>query len=206
MVVEEVSIPWHLHGLAIWSVVATDGATAQMIDGNAYGYNFNGWYDPELMAHYGRQRFDRADDLSVTTKLAALGGGHSIAATYGRYYAMAQNLVPLLRRAYDDALRHYDVLVMPTVPITATPLVAEHDDLDASISRALEMIVNTCPTDCTGHPATSVPAGMVRGLPTGLMIVGRHFQDATCLKIAKTIEAQAGGFPRPPTSSRAHPV
>jgi amidase len=206
MVVEEVSIPWHLHGLAIWNVVATEGATAQMIDGNSYGYNFSGWYDPELMAHYGRQRFEKADDLSVTTKLAALGGGHSIAATYGRYYAMAQNLVPLLRRAYDDALHHYDVLVMPTLPITATPLVGEHDDLVTSISRALETVVNTCPTNCTGHPATSVPAGLVRGLPTGLMIVGRHFEDATCLKVAKTVEAQAGGFPRPPTSSRAHPV
>jgi len=60
------------------------------------------------------------------------------------------------------------------------------------------MLVNTAPTDCTGHPATSVPAGLVNGLPTGLMIIGKHFQDATCLKVAKAIEAQAGGFPRPP--------
>jgi amidase len=197
MVVEEVSIPWHLHGAAIWNVVATDGATAQMIDGNAYGYNFNGWYDPELMAHYGRQRREMADHLSVTTKLVALGGGYSLTDNHGRYYAMAQNLVPLLREAYDDALDRYDVLVMPTLPITATPLVDEDDDLATSIGRALEMIVNTCPTDCTGHPATSVPAGMVRGLPAGMMIIGRHFEDATCLKVAKAVETQAGGFPRP---------
>jgi amidase len=196
--VEDVSIPWHLHGLAIWNVVATDGATAQMVDGNAYGYNFNGWYDPDLMAHYGRQRLERADDFSVTTKLVALGGGHSLAATHGRYYAMAQNLVPHLRHAYDDALASYDVLVMPTLPITATPLVNEDDDLTTSITRALEMIINTAPTDCTGHPATSVPAGLVQGLPVGMMIIGRHLEDATCLKVAKAVEAQAGGFPTPP--------
>lgn len=200
-VVEEVSVPWHRHGLAIWNVIATDGATAQMLEGNAYGYNFNGWYDPELMEHYGRQWRERADDLSVTTKMVALAGGHSLATTYGRYYAMAQNLVPQLRASYDDALARYDVLVMPTLPITATPLVTGGDDLVSSITRALEMIVNTAPTDCTGHPATSVPAGLVRGLPVGLMIVGRHFEDATCLKVAKLVEAQAGGFPRPPQAS-----
>ena len=198
MTVEDVSIPWHLYGLAIWNVIATDGGTAQMIEGNAYGYNFNGWYDPELMAHYGRQRLERADDFSVTTKLVALGGGHSLAATHGRFYAMAQDLVPLLRQAYDEVLASYDVLVMPTLPITATPLVTEHDDLATSIGRALEMIVNTAPTDCTGHPATSVPAGLIEGLPVGLMVIGKHFEDATCLKVAKAVEAQAGGFPAPP--------
>ena len=111
---------------------------------------------------------------------------------------MAQDPVPLLRRAYDDALEKYDVLVMPTLPITATTLVSDHDDLATGIARALEMIVNTAPTDCTGHPAISVPAGLVNGLPTGLMIIGKHFQDAICLKVAKAVEAKAGGFPRPP--------
>ncbi len=196
--VEDVSIPWHRHGMAIWNVVATDGATAQMLEGNAYGYNVDGWYDPELMAHYGAQWRERADDLSVTTKLVALGGGHSLATNHGRFYAMAQNLVPALRQAYDDALERYDVLVMPTLPIAATTLVDEGDDLATSIARALEMIVNTAPTDCTGHPATSVPAGLVRGLPVGLMIIGKHLEDATCLRVAKAVEAQAGGFPSPP--------
>ena len=198
-VVEEVSVPWHRHGMAIWNVVATDGAAAQMIEGNGYGYNVSGWYDPELMAHYGAQWRERADDFSVTTKLVALGGGHSLSATHGRYYAMAQNLVPHLRRAYDDALAEVDVLVMPTLPITATTLVGPDDDLATSIARALEMIVNTAPTDSTGHPATSVPAGLVEGLPVGLMIVGRHFDDATCLRVARAVEEQAGGFPAPPS-------
>lgn len=207
--VDDVSIPWHRHGLAIWNVIATDGATAQMIDGNGYGYGYHGWYDPDLMAHYGEQRRRWANDFSDTTKLVALTGGYSLETTFGRYYAMAQNLVPRLRQAYDDALEDYDVLVMPTLPITATELVTDEDDLMTGIARALEMIVNTAPTDCTGHPATSVPAGLVNGLPCGLMIIGKHFADATCLQVAKAVEAQAGGFPRPPeyaTTAAAEPL
>jgi amidase len=60
------------------------------------------------------------------------------------------------------------------------------------------MIVNTAPFDVTGHPATSVPAGLAGGLPAGLMIVGRHFDDATCLRVARAFETAAGGFPPPP--------
>ena len=198
MIVEDVSIPWHRHGMAIWNVIATDGAAAQMLEGNAYGLNFNGWYDPDLMQHYGDQWREKADQLSVTTKLVALTGGYSLEKSRGKYYAMAQNLVPALRKAYDHALEKYDVLVMPTLPITATTIVGKDDDLATSITRALEMIVNTAPTDCTGHPATSVPAGLVDGLPTGLMIIAKHFDDSTCLKVAKAVERLAGGFPQPP--------
>ena len=53
------------------------------------------------------------------------------------------------------------------------------------VARALEMIVNTAPTDVTGHPATSVPAAPTDGLPVGLMIIGRQFDDATCLRVAQ---------------------
>ena len=57
--VDEVSIPWHLDGMAVWNVIATEGAAFQMIDGNAYGMNSQGLYDPELMEHYGAQRITR---------------------------------------------------------------------------------------------------------------------------------------------------
>jgi amidase len=203
MVVEDVSVPWHRHGMDIWNVIATEGAAAQMIDGNAYGYNWKGLYDPELMAHYGRQRRERADDLSDTTKMVALTGRYTLDTTSGRYYAMAQNLARMLRQAYDDALARYDVLVMPTLPITATVLVPPGEAREVSITRALEMIVNTAPTDVSGHPATTVPAGLVAGLPAGLMIIGKHYEDATCLRVAKAVESLAGGFPLPPVAATA---
>lgn len=66
------------------------------------------------------------------------------------------------------------------------------------IGRALEMVANTCPFDVSGHPACSVPAGLVEGLPAGLMIVGRRFDDAGVLRVAHAYESTTGGFPTPP--------
>jgi amidase len=197
---DEVSIPWHADAMHVWNVIATEGATAQMVDGNAYGRNYPGLYDPELIEHYGRQWRERSDRHSKTVKLVLLAGRHTIDAEQGRHYAMARNLAYELRAAYDAALADHDVLVMPTLPMTATPIVDEDAPLDEYLARALEMIGNTAPFDVTGHPATSVPAGLVGGLPAGLMIIGRRFDDATCLRVANALEQAVGGFPTPPST------
>ena len=118
--VADVSVPWHRDAMHVWNVIATEGATAQMVDGNAYGMNYQGLYDPELIAHYGRQWRERAARFSETVKLVVLAGRYAIDTGYGQHYAMARNLAYELRQAYDDALADHDVLVMPTLPLTAT--------------------------------------------------------------------------------------
>jgi amidase len=200
LVAEDVSIPWHADAMHVWNVIATEGATVQMVEGNAYGRNYFGLYDPELIAHYGRQWRERSGRFSRTVKLVLLAGRHSLDAEQGRHYAMARNLAYELRAAYDAALAEYDVLAMPTLPLTATPVVADDAPLEEYLARALEMIGNTAPFDVTGHPATSVPAGLVDGLPAGLMLIGRRFDDATCLQVAHALEQAVGGFPTPPSS------
>jgi amidase len=200
LTVGEVSVPWHRHAMHVWNVIGTDGVAAQMIDGNGYGYNWDGRYDPDLISYYGRQRREVADAWSETVKMAALAGRYSIENYQARHYAMARNLVPRVRAAYDEALASFDVLVMPTLPIVASPLVTEADSRETYVARALEMIPNTAPFDVSGHPATSVPAGLAGGLPVGLMIVGRHFADATCLRVAQAFETLTGGFPSPPAA------
>ena len=200
LVAEEVSVPWHTDAMHVWNVIATEGATAQMVDGNAYGINWKGLYDPELIAHYGQQWRERSDRLSETVKLVVLAGRYALDNYHGRHYAMARNLAYELRAAYDAALEDHDVLVMPTLPITATPLVETTAPREEYLGRALEMIVNTAPFDVTGHPAISVPAGLVNGLPAGLMIIGRHFDDVTCLRVAHAFESAVGGFPVPPST------
>ncbi|CAN5884417.1 amidase [soil metagenome] len=194
----EVSIPWHTDAMHVWNVIATEGATGQMVDGNAYGMNYKGLYDPELVAHYGAQWRDVAGKFSETVKLVLLAGRHAIDTGHTRHYAMARNLAFELRAAYDRALDDYDVLVMPTLPLTATAIPEPDAPREEYIARALEMIGNTAPFDVTGHPATSVPAGLVDGLPAGIMMVGRHFDDATCLRVAHALETVDGGFPTPP--------
>lgn len=116
---EEVSIPWHRDAMHVWNVIATEGAAYQMIDGNAYGMNWQGRYDPDLMAHYARTRKARGAELSKTVKLVGLSGRHTYEMGGGSYYGMARNLVPDVRAAYDAALSEYDVLVLPTLPYTA---------------------------------------------------------------------------------------
>jgi amidase len=84
------------------------------------------------------------------------------------------------------------------VPITATVIPGPDAPREEVLVRGLEMIANTCPTDVTGHPACSVPAGLSGGLPVGMMIVGKMFDDATVLRVAHAYERAVDGFPAPP--------
>lgn len=185
----------------MFNVIFTDGATYQMVDGNGYGLGADGLYDPELMAHFARQRVSRADALASTVKATALCGHYGLQTLGGATYAKARNLVPHVRAAYDAALDEYDVLVMPTVPGTAELLPAGGPDDVGLLGRALGKAANTAPMDVTGHPALSVPAGLLDGLPVGMMIVGKRFDDATVLRAGAAFESLCGAFPLPGNAS-----
>ena len=123
-VVDDVSIPWHPDAMHVWNVIATEGATAQMIDANAYGMNWKG----------STTRADRVLRPAVAgaappgsprpSSSSCSPAGTPSSTSYGRHYAMARNLAYELPAAYDEALASHDVLVMPTLPITATTLPA----------------------------------------------------------------------------------
>jgi amidase len=83
-------------------------------------------------------------------------------------------------------LTAYDLLLMPTLPMTPTPL-------PLAVQHALEMIGKTVPFDITHHPAMKVPCGMINGLPVGLMLIGKHFDEPTIYRAAYTFE-QAGDW------------
>ncbi|MDX1872948.1 amidase [Mycolicibacterium sp. 120266] len=195
--VESVSIPWHLNAFHVWNVIATDGGAYQMLDGSGYGLNASGLYDPEQMAYFAQHRVTHADELSESVKLVALCGHHGVTALGGSSYGKARNLVPKAMAAYDTALEHFDVLVMPTVPYVATALPETGVDRPTYLAKALGMLANTAPFNVTGHPALSIPAGQHDGLPVGMMIVGRHFDDATVLRAGHAFEMLRGGFPAP---------
>lgn len=196
-VAEEVGVPWHKHGAALWDVISVEGATWQMVQGNAYGLNWKGTYDPDQMAFYGeRWRRDPAA-FSETVKLVALGGTWALRHGYGAAYGRARNLEHVLAAAYDAALASYDVLVMPTLPITASLIPAPGAGVEEVVTRALEMVSNTAPFDVTGHPACSIPAGLSDGLPVGLMVVGRMYDDAGVLRAAHSFEQTLGTLTAP---------
>ena len=145
------------------------------------------------MEAYARGWRSRPDDLPDTVKLVLFVGEYMQRFYHGRYYAKAQNLRRLLRKAYDDALVQYDILVMPTTPMKSQPLPKDGCSREEYLARALEMINNTCPLDASGHPAMSVPCGMIDGLPVGMMLIGRKFDEATVLCASQTFE-EAGDW------------
>ncbi len=185
--VSEISVPMHAMGGAIWSPIALEGATELMMRGNGMGTNWRGLYTTSLLdAHSGWKH--RADELSDTLKISMLVGHYFIKHYRGHYYAKAQNLSRKLRAAYDAALAQVDLLVMPTLPLKATPLPPPDAPRSLYIQRAFEMLPNTAPFDATGHPAMSVPCGMGDGLPVGLMIIGKHYDEATIYRAAAAFE------------------
>ncbi len=185
--VDEISIPLHAAGLAIWLPIAAEGGTQQMMKGNSHGFNWRGLYVTSMVDHHAGWRA-RADELSDTLKITMILGEYFIQHYRGRYYAKAQNLSRKLAAAYDDALARYDLLLMPTLPLKATKLPPPGAPTADIIARAFEMIANTAPFDATGHPAMSLPCGMSDGLPIGLMLVGRHFDEATIYRAAFAFE------------------
>ncbi len=189
--VDDVSIPMHLTGPVIWSAIAHEGATWQMMLGNGFGMNWRGLYVTSLHKAHDAWRA-RADELSESLKATMLMGYHMLKKHRGYHYAKAQNLSRLLRAAYDGALSRYDLLLMPTLPMKATKLPGINASIGEICQRAFEMLPNTCPFDVTGHPAITLPCGSSEGLPIGLMLVGKHCQESTMYRAAYAFE-QSGG-------------
>jgi amidase len=186
-IVEPVSIPMHRDGGAIWTPIALEGLVAQMMHGNGMGFNWKGLYTTSLLDAHANWRA-RADELSRTLKISMLAGEYFIKYHRGHFYAKAQNLGRLLRKSYDDVLARYDLLLMPTLPMKATPLPPANAPLALWCQRGFEMLPNTCPFDVTGHPAMNIPCGMSDGLPVGMMLVGKHYAETTIYHAAHAFE------------------
>ena len=190
--VDDISIPWHLHGPAIWTPIGLEGLTNQMMIGNGFGTGWEGLYTTSLLDYHSNWR-SRADELSDTLKISMLVGQYHLKHTRGRYYAKAQNLSRQLREEYNKVLASYDLLLMPTTPMKATPLPPADSTLALWVQRAFEMLPNTSPFDVTGHPAMSIPCGMSDGLPIGLQLIGRRYEESTIYRAAGAFE-QAGDW------------
>ena len=188
--VEEISIPEHLTGPAIWGAVVTDGLW-QTVKLNGVGFNHDDVYSPAL--YRAMQDWTaRIGDAPINAQLLWLLARH-LEKYDGRYYARAKNLVRKLRASYDRPLREYDLLLMPTLVSTAAPNPEslEHASDDQIMQTAFGNTLNTCQFNATGHPAISIPCGQVDGLPIGLMLVGRYFAEKTIYRAAYAFEESA---------------
>lgn len=193
--IHPLSIPLHRDGLHIWTGIALEGAFSTVVRGNSGGTNAGGYFDVPLIDVFSRARSRDASNLSVTVKLTTILGEYLQQAYGGRFYGKARNISRLLCTAYDSALGEVDLLLMPTTPRQATVLPEIDASIDEIVARAWECEVNTRPIDVSGHPAMNVPCAQVNGLPVGMMIVGRRFEERTVLRAARALESKIFAYP-----------
>src|ERR1700691_1475941 len=186
--VDDVSVAMHNDGPHIWTGVILEGAAEMMIKGFAMGNNWMGYYTTSLQEAFARGWTSHPDQASETVKLVLLLGEYMHRNYHNRYHAKAQNLRFQLVRAYDAVFRDFDLIAMPTIPFRATRIPSSSASREVYVEAALNMQQNTCPFDVSGHPALSLPCGKVDGLPIGMMLVGRHFEESTLLRAAEAFE------------------
>lgn len=183
----QVSVPEHASGLAIWGAIVTDGYW-QSLKLNGLGYNYDGVYSPSLF-HAMSNVTGRVGEMPINGKLLMLLGKH-IEKYKGQYYARAKNQVRALINAYDRALKDFDLLIMPTTVRTASrnPAFLTDESNDDVMASAFGNTFNTCQFNATGHPAMSLPVGLRDELPVGMMLVGKHLQEALIYQVAHAYE------------------
>lgn len=183
--VESVSLPMHADARDFHAVCMASG-TVEATNGEGLGRGWRGWYDVDWVEAYGKMRRGAGDAFSSNFKLTLLQGALDDERRRGRFYAKAKNLCRELAARYDEVLGDHALVAMPTTPHTA-PEYDREQEFDRDPQRQPNLR-NTCAFNRTGHPAVTVPAGRVDGLPVGLMLVGSRFDDATVLNAAHAIE------------------
>lgn len=184
---EEVSVPLHADAGAIHSICQSEAIAASMRS-EGVGRGWRGWYNSSWIESFGKFRQAQSDDFPATVKLSLLMGTYAGKKYHSRYYASGMNCYLELIEKYDALLEEHDLLAMPTVVETAPKYDPERDQFDRA--RELGTADNASPFNRAGHPATSVPAGTVDGLPVGLQLVGARFDDATPLNAAFALERE----------------
>jgi aspartyl-tRNA(Asn)/glutamyl-tRNA(Gln) amidotransferase subunit A len=182
----EVSLPHTEYAIPTYYIVATAEASSNLarFDGVRYGYRAG---DARTLSEMYRRTRDQGFGAEVKRRIM-LGTYALSAGYYDAYYLKAQRVRTLLARDFEDAFKKVDAIVTPTSPTAAFRLGEKVDD---PLAMYLADIY-TVTADLAGIPGISVPCGETREkLPIGLQILGKHFDEATILRLSHAYE-QAG--------------
>jgi len=178
-----VSLPHTAYAIPAYYIVATAEASSNLarFDGVRYGYRAR---DASTLSDMYRRTRDEGFGAEVKRRIM-LGTYALSAGYYYAYYLKAQKVRTLLTRDFEEAFRKVDVIVTPTSPTPAFKLGEKAND---PLAMYLADIY-TVTADLAGIPGISIPCGETREkLPIGLQILGRHFDEATILRLAHAYE------------------
>jgi aspartyl-tRNA(Asn)/glutamyl-tRNA(Gln) amidotransferase subunit A len=183
-IVEEVSMPHSEYAVATYYLLASSEASSNLarFDGVRYGVRAA---DPDnLLDLYHKSR---SQGFGPEVKRRIMLGTYALSSGYyDAYYLKAQKVRTLIKQDFDQVFAGYDVIVGPTAPTTAFKIGAQAND-------PLTMYLNdilTIPVNLAGVPAISVPCGFAEGMPVGLQIIGKAFDESTVLRVAHAYEQQ----------------
>lgn len=180
--VEKLSLPLHRTAAALLAPIY-QSAMWNVFQAGGVAIGHEGLHVPELVERLGGWRA-RADALPENVKLLLLATEWLRRRHGFRYYAKAVNHVRRVRAAYDELLERVDLLALPTTPMKAPPLPPPGAPREALLAAAFAPSANTQVFDFTHHPALSIPCGTSQGLPVGMMLVGRAFEESTLYRAA----------------------
>jgi aspartyl-tRNA(Asn)/glutamyl-tRNA(Gln) amidotransferase subunit A len=183
-VVKPVKLPHTKYAIPTYYVIATAEASANLSRFDGVRFGFRAEEAKTLSAMY---RKTRDDGFGAEVKRRILLGTYALSAGYyDAYYRKAQQVRTLLTRDFLAAFADVDVLVAPVTPTPAFRLGEKTDD---PVKMYLEDIYSVA-ASLAGVCGVSVPCGTTMdGLPIGVQIMGKHFDEATMLRVAQAVEA-----------------
>ncbi|MGE7622439.1 Asp-tRNA(Asn)/Glu-tRNA(Gln) amidotransferase subunit GatA [Viridibacillus sp. NPDC096237] len=179
---EEVSLPHSKYALAAYYILSSSEASSNLsrFDGIRYGFRAENVTNLEEL-----YKETRAQGFGDEVKRRIMLGTYSLSSgTYDAYYKKAQQARTLIKEDFDKVFEEFDVILGPTTPTPAFKI-------GENVKDPMTMYANdilTIPINLAGVPAISVPCGFENGLPLGLQIIGKYFDEATIYRVADAFE------------------
>ena len=180
--IEEISLPHTEYAVAVYYIVATAEASSNLAryDGMRFGRRADA---KDLTQTY---MISRDEGFGTEVKRRIMLGTYVLShGYYDAYYLKAQRVRTLIKKDFEEAFKHCDVIVTPTAPTTAFKIGEKtQDPLQMYLSDVYTISINLA-----GLPALSLPCGFDDdNMPIGLQLIGKHFDEATLLRTAHAYE------------------